>query len=147
MDQDLKIYLDEQFGRIGKRLDQVDQRFESLEQRFESLEQWFEARFESLERRFEWLDQRSRASESRVLKLITDTSESLQREMALIRDRLLDFSRRLDRQAALIQTGARFSVRMVTWSERVDIALEELKTRVQILEHPPGQNLATDPPS
>ena len=54
---------------------------------------------------------------------------------------------RLDRQAALIQTGSRWTNRMNGWSERVDVRnerlraeMEELKERVRKLEerNPPA---------
>ena len=69
-----------------------------------------------------------------TVQLIEDTSASLQREVGTVRDTLVGIQRRLDRQAGLIQTGSRHTARMIEWSEKVDVALDELKDRVQALE-------------
>lgn len=49
MDQDLKVYLDEQFARIDERFAKVDQRFEGMDQKLEDFRQETHARFEKLE--------------------------------------------------------------------------------------------------
>jgi len=85
------------------------------------------------------------ASEERMVQLITDVKESLERQMTSgfsdINHRLDVQSTRLDRQASLIQVGSRWSTRMVTWSDRVDRDLEkktqeisDLRRRVDRLE-------------
>ena len=154
MDQELKAYLEgfkTQIGDLTTQLNDVktqlddlrthiDVKFKEVDQRFQDLEQRFEARFKEIDRRFEQVDQRFVVSENRLVQLITDTSQSLQREITALSDHVNEIVRRLDRQASLIQTGARFSSRMVSWSERVDVALEDLKKRMLLLE-------AKSPPS
>ena len=77
--------------------------------------------------------------------LLTDMKESLERQMnAGFEDMASRFdaqSNRLDRQAALIQTGARWTNRMNDWAENVDVALDkrtqeiaELRARLEKLE-------------
>lgn len=68
-------------------------------------------------------------------QLIVDLKDSLEREQAV----------RLDRQAGLWQTGARWSRRMDDWAEKVDRALEskdreigELRERLARLERKAG---------
>jgi hypothetical protein len=73
-------------------------------------------------------------------KLVEDTSASLQREIGTLQDSLQGIQRRLDRQAGLIQTGARQITRTIEWSEKVDVALEDLLQRVQRLENKATEN-------
>jgi hypothetical protein len=54
MDQDLKVYLDEQFARIDERFAKVDERFEGIDQRFLGIDQ----RFLGIDQRFEHMDQK-----------------------------------------------------------------------------------------
>lgn len=67
-------------------------------------------------------------SEKRVVTLITDVKESLEREMNTgfedMAGRFDAQSNRLDRQAALIQTGSRWTNRMNDWADNVDQALD-----------------------
>jgi hypothetical protein len=69
-----------------------------------------------------------------VGQLIEDTSASLQREIAEVRDTMRGIVIRLDRQAGLIQIGARQTTRFVSWSESVDVTLAEFRDRLQALE-------------
>ncbi len=77
--------------------------------------------------------------------LTTDLKESLERQIhAGFEDMATRFdtqSNRLDRQAALIQTGSRWTNRMNDWAENVDVALEkksqeiaELRIRLEKIE-------------
>lgn len=88
----------------------------------------------------------------RVLDLITSMKESLEREMAHLRGEMVQGfaeirmrfdaqAARLDRHAALWQTGSRWSSRMDAWAEKIDgnadstqKELSELKQRVRELE-------------
>ncbi len=95
--------------------------------------------------------------EDQLVRLITDLKESLEREIqgltrevregfAQVNTRFDTQAARLDRHAALWQTGRRWSGRMDDWAERVDAALEtkdreiaDLRARLQKLEEPKGQ--------
>jgi hypothetical protein len=78
-------------------------------------------------------------------RLIVDVKESLERELHGFREEMtIRFdgqSVRLDRQAALIQNGSRWTARMNDWSEKIDSALEvrdkqisDLTRRIEKLE-------------
>jgi hypothetical protein len=89
-------------------------------------------------------------------RLMVDMKESLESEIGGLRREMHDgFAQvtarfetrfdiqaaRLDRQAALIQVGSRWTARMNEWSEKVDQTLEakdreiaELRTRIEKLE-------------
>jgi hypothetical protein len=91
-------------------------------------------------------------SNDQLIELITRMKESLEREIAGLRTELAAFrtdivgrfdaqSARLDRQAALWQTGSRWSCRMDTWAEKLDAnadatqrELMDLKERVRRIE-------------
>jgi hypothetical protein len=77
---------------------------------------------------------------SNLEQLIIDMKESLEREIIGVRDSLRQEMRtgfsqintrfdaqaaRLDRHAALLQTGSRWTGRMNDWAEKIDAALEE----------------------
>jgi predicted RNase H-like nuclease (RuvC/YqgF family) len=80
--------------------------------------------------------------------VIVDLKESLEREIREVRAgisrleiRFDNRANRLDRHAALLQTGSRWSARMNEWAEKVDEALEakdrqisELSGRLEKLE-------------
>jgi hypothetical protein len=91
------------------------------------------------------LKQHLDAMEARSVRLATDLKESLERQMHTgFEDMATRFdtqSNRLDRQAALIQTGSRWTNRMNDWAENVDVALEkksqeiaELRIRLEKIE-------------
>ena len=83
-----------------------------------------------------------------VEKLLIGLKESLERELGAMRDELHQLNQRydtqatrLDRHAALWQTGSRWSSRMDAWAEKIDSALEakdreiaELRERLLRLE-------------
>ena len=73
-----------------------------------------------------------------IAQLISGVSESLHREMhegfASVNQRLDLIETRLDRQGSMIQTGARWTTRMNTWSERIDKLLYERDKRISDLE-------------
>jgi len=95
-------------------------------------------------------------SEQDLAVLITDVKESLEREIqGLAREMREGFAQvntrfdtqavRLDRHAALWQTGRRWSGRMDDWAEKVDAALEakdreiaDLRDRLKKLEESKG---------
>jgi hypothetical protein len=81
----------------------------------------------------------------RLENLMMELKESLEREMRdgfqAMATRFDNTASRLDRHAALWQTGHRWSGRMDAWAERVDAALEvkdrqitELRERIERLE-------------
>jgi hypothetical protein len=95
-----------------------------------------------------------------LVRLIIDVKESLERELqgvassirqelregfAQVNTRFDTQATRLDRHAALWQTGRRWSGRMDDWAEKVDAALEtkdreiaDLRTRIDKLEKSEG---------
>jgi hypothetical protein len=95
--------------------------------------------------------------EDQLVRLITDVKESVEREIQnLTREMREGFAQvntrfdtqavRLDRHAALWQTGRRWSSRMDAWAEKVDAALEtkdheiaDLRARLNKLEESKGQ--------
>lgn len=81
----------------------------------------------------------------RLENLLMDIKESLEREMRdgfqAMATRFDNQASRLDRHAALWQTGHRWSGRMDQWAERIDAALDvkdqqiaELRERIERLE-------------
>ena len=77
----------------------------------------------------------------RMVTLVTEVKESLERQIEGVASRFDAQAIRLDRQAAMLQTGARWTNRKIAWSEKVDVAhdkriqeLGELRTRVEKLE-------------
>ena len=120
MDEELKQYLDARFSSVDAKISSVDARFSSMDAKISSVD----ARFSNVDARF-----------SNLERLIENTKDSLEREIGQVRDLMTDIQRRLDRQAGLIQTGARHTTRMVRWSEQVDQTIEDLRMRVQLLEH------------
>jgi gas vesicle protein len=88
------------------------------------------------------LTQALKASEDRLVTLLTEFKESLERELHGIRDRLDAQTIRLERQGALIQTGSRWTTRITDWSEKVDSLLDQqakdiadLRRRISDLEN------------
>jgi hypothetical protein len=77
----------------------------------------------------------------RMVTLLTDVKESLERQIENVASRFDAQAIRLDRQAAMLQTGARWTNRMIAWSEKVDVSLDkriqeigELRSRAEKLE-------------
>jgi len=90
------------------------------------------------------------AESNPLARLITDVKESLEREIregfAQVNTRFDTQAARLERHAALWQTGRRWSARMDDWAEKVDAALEakdreiaDLRARLDKLEGSKGQ--------
>lgn len=84
-------------------------------------------------------------AEADVIRLIIEVKESLEREIrdgfAQVNTRLDTQAARLERHAAMWQTGRRWSSRMDDWAENVDAAFEtkdreiaELRSRLEKLE-------------
>ena len=125
---------------IQERFERIDERFERIDERFERMDE----RFENIESRMATRDDIKRL-ESRLELLIINMKESLEREMrdgfGTFNTRLEDQAIRLDRHAALWQTGRRWSTKMDNWAERLSKALEikdvqitELRKRVSAIE-------------
>src|SRR5208282_4705775 len=86
------------------------------------------------------MDNRMDGTEARIVTLVTEVKESLERQIENLSSRFDAQAMRLDRQAALLQTGARWTNRMIAWSERVDVQFDkriqeigELRSRVDRL--------------
>jgi hypothetical protein len=76
-----------------------------------------------------------------IFTLVTEVKESLERQIEHLDNRFDAQAIRLDRQAAMLQTGARWTNRMIAWSEKVDVQLDkriqelgELGSRVDRLD-------------
>ena len=63
--------------------------------------------------------------DNRMVTLMTDVKESLERQIENLSSRFDAQAMRLDRQAAMLQTGARWTNRMIAWSEKVDDSLDK----------------------
>ena len=95
----------------------------------------------------------------RLFELMTEMKESLESEIGAVHTELQDFraevrgrfdaqAARLDRHAALWQTGTRWSSRMDAWAEKIDANadatrrdISDMKERIRALEQrlpPPG---------
>lgn len=136
MDADIQGH----FESIDKRFESIDKRFEKMDERFKGIDE----RFDSIESRMATRDDIKRL-ELRLELLIINMKESLEREMregfGTFNTRLEDQAIRLDRHAALWQTGRRWSTKMDNWAERFSKALEvkdvqitELRKRVSAIE-------------
>jgi hypothetical protein len=89
----------------------------------------------------QYLEAMESRMDHRMVTLVTEVKESLERQIEGVANRFDAQAIRLDRQAAMLQTGARWTNRMIAWSEKVDVAhdkriqeLGELRTRVEKLE-------------
>ncbi len=87
------------------------------------------------------METRLGATKERMVTLMTSVKESLERQIEGVASRFDAQAIRMDRQAALLQTGARWTNRMIAWSEKVDVSLGkriqelgELRSRVDKLE-------------
>jgi hypothetical protein len=83
--------------------------------------------------------------DNRMVTLLTEVKESLERQINAGFENVgscFDAQAiRLDRQAAMLQTGARWTNRMIAWSEKVDVSLDkriqeigEVRSRVERLD-------------
>jgi chromosome segregation ATPase len=119
--------VDAQFAHVDQRLAHVDQRFAHIDQRFAHIDQ----RVDEIQADF---GQRIKESEERVVTLMTELKESLERQMNHRIDgldaRFEAQANRLDRQAALIQTGSRWSNRMTAWADKVDLSLDKKSAQI-----------------
>jgi hypothetical protein len=96
----------------------------------------------------QYLEAMESRMDHRMVTLLTDVKESLERQMEHLSNRVDHLSTRfdaqamrLDRQAAMLQTGARWTNRMIAWSEKVDVQFDkriqeigELRSRVEKLD-------------
>jgi hypothetical protein len=73
----------------------------------------------------QYLEAMESRMDTRMVTLLTDVKESLERQIEHLSSRFDAQAIRLDRQAALLQTGARWTNRMIAWSEKVDVSLEK----------------------
>ena len=89
----------------------------------------------------QYLEAMESRMDDRMVTLLTDVKESLERQIENVASRFDAQAIRLDRQAAMLQTGARWTNRMIAWSEKVDVSLDkriqeigELRSRAEKLE-------------
>jgi t-SNARE complex subunit (syntaxin) len=87
------------------------------------------------------LDATESRMDNRMVTLLTEVKESLERQIEHLGSRFDAQAIRLDRQAAMLQTGARWTNRMIAWSEKVDVQFDkriqeigELRSRVERLD-------------
>jgi hypothetical protein len=76
-----------------------------------------------------------------IFTLVTEVKESLERQIENVANRFDAQAIRLDRQSAMLQTGARWTNRMIAWSEKVDVSLDkriqeigEVRSRLEKLD-------------
>jgi hypothetical protein len=100
----------------------------------QELKQFLEGMESRIENR---MDTRNEA----IATLVVQVKESLERQIENLASRFDAQAIRLDRQAAMLQTGARWTNRMIAWSEKVDVQLDkriqeigELRSRVERLD-------------
>ena len=89
----------------------------------------------------QYLEAMESRMDNRMVTLVTAVKESLERQIEGVASRFDAQAIRMDRQAALLQTGARWTNRMIAWSEKVDVSLDkriqeigEVRSRVEKLE-------------
>jgi t-SNARE complex subunit (syntaxin) len=66
----------------------------------------------------QYLEAMESRMDNRMVTLLTDVKESLERQIEHLSSRFDAQAMRLDRQAAMLQTGARWTNRMIAWSEK-----------------------------
>jgi hypothetical protein len=72
----------------------------------------------------QYLEAMESRMDNRMVTLLTEVKESLERQIEHLSSRFDAQAMRLDRQAAMLQTGARWTNRMIAWSEKVDVQFE-----------------------
>jgi hypothetical protein len=89
----------------------------------------------------QYLEAMESRMDHRMVTLVIAVKESLERQIEGVASRFDAQAIRMDRQAALLQTGARWTNRMIAWSEKVDVSLDkriqiigEVRSRVEKLE-------------
>jgi hypothetical protein len=89
----------------------------------------------------QYLEAMESRMDNRMVTRMTEVKESLERQIEHLSSRFDAQAIRLDRQAALLQTGARWTNRMIAWSEKVDVSLDkriqeigEVRNRVEKLD-------------
>ena len=100
----------------------------------QELKQYLEAMESRMGNRIDTLDNRIGA----MFTLVIEVKESLERQIEHLDSRFDAQAIRLDRQAAMLQTGARWTNRMIAWAEKVDVSLDkriqeigELRSRLE----------------
>jgi hypothetical protein len=87
---------------------------QELKQYLEAMESRIDARMEAR------LEARLGATEERMVTLMISVKESLERQIEGVASRFDAQEMRLDRQAAMLQTGARWTNRMIAWGREGD---------------------------
>ena len=89
----------------------------------------------------QYLEKMESRMDNRMVTLLTEVKESLERQIESVASRFDAQAIRLDRQAAMLQTGARWTNRMIAWSEKVDVSLDkriqeigEVRSRLEKLD-------------
>ena len=89
----------------------------------------------------QYLEKMESRMDNRMVTLLTEVKESLERQIESVASRFDAQAIRLDRQAAMLQTGARWTNRMIAWSEKVDVSLDkriqeigDVRSRLEKLE-------------
>lgn len=103
----------------------------------QELKHYLEAMESRMGNRIDTLDNRIGA----MFTLVIEVKESLERQIEHLDGRFDAQATRLDRQAAMLQTGARWTNRMIAWAEKVDVSLDkriqeigEMRSRVERLQ-------------
>ena len=121
-------------GRFQSLEQRIEDRFQGLEGRFQGLEDRFqglEGRFQGLEQR---LEQRIVDSSANLAKLITDISDSLQKELRELHSHRSRMDARLSLHGGELQAGARWMSRVTNWMEATDDNMARRDERIADLE-------------
>jgi archaellum component FlaC len=124
MDQDLKAYLDEQFGQIDRRFEGIDQRFDGIDQRLDGHDQ----QFQQIHQQFGDLKDEVR----RAYVLIEDLRDNVKlvgaEGVASVREQLTERQEEISKKLGEVETFNRDSYKDLRRS------YDDLDSRVRRLE-------------
>jgi septation ring formation regulator EzrA len=139
MDQELVQYLDEQFGGVNRRFEQIDRRFEQVNQRFGQIDRRFEQidqRFGQIDRRFEGVDgqikglrQEMREGQEEVKRHFGVLAEDLHYQVRLVAEGFATFV-----EGRYTQDQARIDERFRETHALIRSSYDYLNQRVENLE-------------
>jgi hypothetical protein len=91
----------------------------------------------------ELVDNSVRASEARMVSLITSVKDDLDGRMDSVSEQLGEVSTRLDRQGSWLRAGGRHLNHLNSWTEKVDrdlerktLQIQDIRRRLKDLENP-----------
>jgi len=139
---DLKLSMERRMDGLHEQIAGVDQR---LEERIAGVDQRLQEQINDVRSNLEHLVLDLKDSlERQIVTSEEATRQGLHEAVVEFRARYDNQSGRLDRHAALWQTGRRWSAKMDDWAQKIDSALAvkdreigELRDRIQKLEREP----------